>query len=212
MADTKSASWHRWSSPPFLDHGRCARLLERRGGRKLTATSNRNGLWARLPPRQALASMGRTAGKRRTRTATTGKTQPESQESPTQNVARGGANNGGEAGIRTLGRLAPSLVFETSPIDHSGTSPKNALISNNILAGLAAVKVWPPPVAQAFPMLIRNSGLVLVRRSRSRRSSMASNAFISASTLRKAHMRCNSSGCSSSSSFRVPDRLTSMAG
>ncbi len=29
----------------------------------------------------------------------------------------------GEAGIRTLGRLAPTLVFETSTIDHSVTSP-----------------------------------------------------------------------------------------
>ena len=31
--------------------------------------------------------------------------------------------NGGETGIRTLGRLAPSTVFETAPFDHSGTSP-----------------------------------------------------------------------------------------
>lgn len=32
-------------------------------------------------------------------------------------------NIGGEAGIRTLGGVAPSLVFETSPFDRSGTSP-----------------------------------------------------------------------------------------
>lgn|GEM_PF-4679865 len=31
----------------------------------------------------------------------------------------------GEAGIRTLETLAGLLVFETSPIDHSGTSPWN---------------------------------------------------------------------------------------
>ena len=31
---------------------------------------------------------------------------------------------GGETGIRTLGRLAPSTVFETAPFDHSGTSPQ----------------------------------------------------------------------------------------
>ncbi len=31
--------------------------------------------------------------------------------------------NGGEAGIRTLGRFAPSPVFETGPFDRSGTSP-----------------------------------------------------------------------------------------
>ena len=30
---------------------------------------------------------------------------------------------GGETGIRTLGTLARSTVFETAPIDHSGTSP-----------------------------------------------------------------------------------------
>lgn len=30
---------------------------------------------------------------------------------------------GGETGIRTLGRLAPTTVFETAPFDHSGTSP-----------------------------------------------------------------------------------------
>ncbi len=34
-----------------------------------------------------------------------------------------GRGNGGEAGIRTLGRLAPSPVFETGPFDRSGTSP-----------------------------------------------------------------------------------------
>ncbi len=31
---------------------------------------------------------------------------------------------GGEGGIRTLGRLAPTPVFETGPIGRSGTSPK----------------------------------------------------------------------------------------
>ena len=32
-------------------------------------------------------------------------------------------DDGGEGGIRTHGRLAPSTVFETAPFDHSGTSP-----------------------------------------------------------------------------------------
>ena len=32
---------------------------------------------------------------------------------------------GGETGIRTLGRLTPSTVFETAPFDHSGTSPRS---------------------------------------------------------------------------------------
>jgi hypothetical protein len=31
--------------------------------------------------------------------------------------------NGGEGGIRTHGTLARTTVFETVPIDHSGTSP-----------------------------------------------------------------------------------------
>ena len=30
---------------------------------------------------------------------------------------------GGQTGIRTLGRLAPTTVFETAPFDHSGTCP-----------------------------------------------------------------------------------------
>jgi hypothetical protein len=34
------------------------------------------------------------------------------------------ADIGGETGIRTLGRLSPSTVFETAPFDHSGTSPR----------------------------------------------------------------------------------------
>ena len=33
------------------------------------------------------------------------------------------ASNGGERGIRTLGRVAPTLVFETSTFNHSVTSP-----------------------------------------------------------------------------------------
>jgi hypothetical protein len=32
--------------------------------------------------------------------------------------------NGGEGGIRTHGTLAGTTVFETAPIDHSGTSPR----------------------------------------------------------------------------------------
>ncbi len=33
------------------------------------------------------------------------------------------SEDGGEGGIRTLGPLARSTVFETAPFDHSGTSP-----------------------------------------------------------------------------------------
>ena len=40
------------------------------------------------------------------------------------------ASEGGEGGIRTLGTVACTTVFETVPIDHSGTSPK--LIEPNL--------------------------------------------------------------------------------
>jgi hypothetical protein len=36
---------------------------------------------------------------------------------------------GGEAGIRTLGGVAPTTVFETAPFNHSGTSPATTVIS-----------------------------------------------------------------------------------
>ena len=35
--------------------------------------------------------------------------------------------NGGEEGIRTLGTLARTTVFETAPFDRSGTSPPPCL-------------------------------------------------------------------------------------
>jgi hypothetical protein len=39
----------------------------------------------------------------------------------------GGRIYGGERGIRTLGGVAPSLVFETSTFNHSVTSPSAVL-------------------------------------------------------------------------------------
>ena len=38
-----------------------------------------------------------------------------------------GARAGGEEGIRTLGTLARTTVFETAPFDRSGTSPPPCL-------------------------------------------------------------------------------------
>jgi hypothetical protein len=35
-------------------------------------------------------------------------------------------DGGGETGIRTLGGLAPTTVFETAPFDRSGTSPRGS--------------------------------------------------------------------------------------
>ena len=39
---------------------------------------------------------------------------------------------GGEAGIRTLGGLAPSLDFESSPFGRSGTSPWRGIIAKRV--------------------------------------------------------------------------------
>jgi hypothetical protein len=33
-------------------------------------------------------------------------------------------SDGGEAGIRTLGEVAPTTIFETVPFNRSGTSPR----------------------------------------------------------------------------------------
>jgi hypothetical protein len=46
---------------------------------------------------------------------------------PDQENAFAGAS-GGEGGIRTHGGLAPTTVFETAPIDHSGTSPRSGAV------------------------------------------------------------------------------------
>ena len=61
-------------------------------------------------------------------------------------------------------------------------------------------------------MLIRNSALDLVFLIRPVSSSIASTGFMSLSTRRKIQTRRSSSASISSSSRRVPERLTSMAG
>ncbi len=43
------------------------------------------------------------------------------------------ALTGGKGGIRTLDSLAAILVFETSPFNHSGTSPITLIISETLL-------------------------------------------------------------------------------
>ncbi len=48
--------------------------------------------------------------------------------------------NGGERGIRTLGTLACSTVFETAPFNHSGTSPQSAHLA--FQPGLCNIIVW----------------------------------------------------------------------
>jgi hypothetical protein len=51
-----------------------------------------------------------------------------------------GYKNGGEGGIRTHGGRKPTTVFETAPIDHSGTSPRLGVVTGGWIAGLVAIR------------------------------------------------------------------------
>jgi hypothetical protein len=62
---------------------------------------------------------------------------------------------GGETGIRTLGTLAGSTVFETATFDHSATSPRRGLCSvdlervranRNPLFTTEVTLSWVPPL------------------------------------------------------------------
>src|SRR5690606_41596034 len=61
-------------------------------------------------------------------------------------------------------------------------------------------------------MELKNSSLVLVSLSLSRMNSVACTSSIALRILRRIHMRCSSSSEVSSSSRRVPERRTLMAG
>src|SRR5690606_17052255 len=50
-------------------------------------------------------------------------------------IARCAGRVGGEGGIRTPGTLAGTSVFETDPIDHSGTSPRSPVSGAANIAG-----------------------------------------------------------------------------
>src|SRR5438067_151464 len=61
-----------------------------------------------------------------------------------------GRQEGGEGGIRTLGTIARTPVFETGPIDHSGTSPGGP--TNTTLAtGPGPNKPRPESAVSASP-------------------------------------------------------------
>ena len=62
--------------------------------------------------------------------ATEGAPEKARGESPRDRRSAPCPDSGGEAGIRTLGTLAGSPVFETGPFDHSGTSPCGGPQSN----------------------------------------------------------------------------------
>lgn len=48
---------------------------------------------------------------------------------------------GGEGGIRTLGRVAPTLDFESSTFDHSATSPDSvSFVEAAILSGATCAR------------------------------------------------------------------------
>ena len=60
------------------------------------------------------------------------------------------AKGGGEGGIRTLGTLARTTVFETAPFDHSGISPRAAPESTG--SEHAGPYPKPYPAASASPV------------------------------------------------------------
>ena len=57
--------------------------------------------------------------------------------------------SGGEGGIRTHGTLARTTVFETVPIDHSGTSPRSAGEHTRQGAARNAIRPCEGPVYEA---------------------------------------------------------------
>ncbi len=65
-------------------------------------------------------------------------------------------DDGGETGIRTLGRVSPTTVFETAPFDHSGTSPQRVLRSDRVLVSRGATGNWRPSRA---PLPFRAGGI-----------------------------------------------------
>jgi hypothetical protein len=58
--------------------------------------------------------------------------------------------SGGEGGIRTHGGRKPTTVFETAPIDHSGTSPR--FWGSSIGGGFTEARLYAQP---PFPNEIR---------------------------------------------------------
>ena len=73
----------------------------------------------RMPPLSGVTDSKSSAQKR------TAKCTPRSSgHRRPRNPGMFAGSNGGETGIRTLGGLAPTTVFETAPFDHSGTSPR----------------------------------------------------------------------------------------
>lgn len=62
---------------------------------------------------------------------------------------------GGEGGIRTLGTLARSTVFETAPFDHSGTSPHEKARGARGPGRVESAAVSGPPGACQVPCWLR---------------------------------------------------------
>ena len=74
----------------------------------------------------------------------------------------------GEAGIRTLGTLAGTLVFETSTIGHSVTSPKGPAVGRIILLNANRFQIYEGPEFQGRDSMLISGRRVRRERKRSR--------------------------------------------
>ncbi len=74
----------------------------------------------------------------------------------------------GEAGIRTLGTLAGTLVFETSTIGHSVTSPKGPAVGRIILLNANRFQTYEGPEIQGRDSMLNSGRRVRRERKRSR--------------------------------------------
>jgi integrase len=74
----------------------------------------------------------------------------------------------GEAGIRTLGTLAGTLVFETSTIGHSVTSPKGPAVGRIILLNANCFQTYEGPEFQGPDSMLNSGRRIRRERKRSR--------------------------------------------
>ena len=72
---------------------------------------------------------------------------PDSSDNAVEEIIRVA---GGERGIRTLGTLARSTVFETAPFDHSGTSPRGAFGPCRAVRRAGVLVAIPAPCNRFF--------------------------------------------------------------
>src|SRR5699024_3075487 len=112
------------------------------------------------------------------------------------------ADLGAEIHVQDIGRLA--RFWKRLCVDHGADAQLD-------LREISPFDLLHTEACQRF-MASKNWALVLVCFMRSMSSSMAARSSMPCNSLRSTHMRCNSSGSTSFSSRRVPERLTWMAG